>query len=210
MPWFCNAIGRISGRGAWGIERSSMVEWRHKTKPGMDRARGILRSKFGEFEVIKEVDELLWQWGAWIDQRESNSLGYKMSVLNECMAMASNEHQERRVSRPVIDGEKMLLVDAVLCRKLKPDTKRLIDRYYRGRVGGVLAVSATVSTKRRAGAVTENFAELEGVHASTVRRWMQNAHVEFQNAMASVVHRVRQVGVVGVVRDLGVVAANDA
>ncbi|KIA81850.1 hypothetical protein QR66_02375 [Chromobacterium piscinae] len=160
--------------------------------------------------MIKEVDDLLWQWGAWVDQRESNSLGYKMSVLNECMAMASNEHQERRVSRPEIDGEKMLLVDAVLCRKVRPETKRLIDRYYRGRVGGVVAVAAKVVSKRRVGAVTENFAELEGVHASTVRRWMQDAHVEFQNAMASIIHRIRQVGVVGVVRDLGECAANDA
>ncbi|WP_046158591.1 hypothetical protein [Chromobacterium vaccinii] len=187
-----------------------MVELRHKTKPGIDRARGILRSKFGEFEVIKEVDELLWQWGAWIDQRESNSLGYKMSVLNECMAMASNEHQERRVSRPVIDGEKMLLVDAVLCRKVKPDTKRLIDRYYRGAVGGLVAIQSDRMPKRRAGAHTQVFADMNSVTRQTVHAWIHNAHVELQLAMATVVHRVKQVGVAGVVMEIGATCANDA
>ncbi|PRP71492.1 hypothetical protein BUE93_05695 [Chromobacterium amazonense] len=160
--------------------------------------------------MIKEVDELLWQWGAWVDQRESNSLGYKMSVLNECMAMASNEHQERRGARPVIDGEKMLLVDAVLCRKVRPETKRLIDRYYRGMVGGAVAVQSGTQPKRRAGAHAQIFADVNSVTRQTVHAWIHNAHVELQLALASVVHRVKQVGVAGVVMEIGAKSANDA
>ncbi|OBU85268.1 hypothetical protein MY55_17365 [Chromobacterium subtsugae] len=159
--------------------------------------------------MIKEVDELLWKWGAWVDQREANGLGYKMSILNEAMAQAGTEHPERRGARQTFDNEKLLLVDQVLCRKIKADTKGLIDRYYRGRIGGVTAVQAVDLPRRRVGAVTAQFADSAGVSCRTVERWMHNAQVEFQLAMASVTHRVRQVGVVGVVCELEAIAANE-
>jgi transposase-like protein len=160
--------------------------------------------------VIKQIDDLLWQWAAWVDRRENNGLGYKMSSLNGQMAAAATLHPEARPAG--LDGrveELMSLVDLLLCRKVKPDSKAVIDRYYRSQVGGVVAV-ATLQ-RRRSDSHTAQYASEAGVNRSTIQRWVHNAQVELQLALESCRTGIRQVGVFGVVADLekNIHAAND-
>lgn len=162
--------------------------------------------------MIHEVDVLLSQWAEWVDRREANALGYQMSTLNGQMQAACCEHPSPSQGRG-LEGrieELMSLVDVVLCRKVTPSSKAVIDRYYRGRVGGVHAVK-TMGVKGRANAHTQRHAEECGVTDRTIRRWVHNAHVEFQNALKSVQHGVKSVGVFGVVQQLSSMpqSAND-
>lgn len=163
--------------------------------------------------MIKEVDDLLWQWAEWVDRRESNALGYQMSTLNGQMAAACTEHPSG--SPRGVEGrieELMSLVDVVLCQMVTPSSKAVIDRYYRSRVGGEVAAASLVTRpKRRADAFTVNIASEYGVTRETIRVWVHNAHVELQKAMESLKSKVRQVGVMGVVCSMQSVpvAAND-
>lgn len=153
--------------------------------------------------MIHEVDVLLSQWAEWVDRREANALGYQMSTLNGQMQAACCEHPVPSLSRG-LEGrieELMSLVDAVLCKKVSPSAKAVIDRYYRGCIGGVHAVK-TMGRRRRVDATTLRYAEEAGVSDRTIQRWVHNAQVEFQNAMASVQHGVKSVGVFGVVQQL--------
>lgn len=162
--------------------------------------------------MIKEVDDLLWQWAEWVDRRESNALGYQMSTLNGQMAAACTDHPSG--SPRGVEGrieELMSLVDVVLCQKVTPSSKAVIDRYYRGRVGGEVAVASMVAG-RRADAHTRRYAEESGVNRSTIKRWIHNAHVELQNAMESIRQGVSQVGMMGMVvglQDIPVPANDD-
>lgn len=157
-----------------------------------------LDSGVAEREMIKVVDELLWQWAEWVDRRESNGLGYQMSSLNIQMASTCSAS-----GSPVgIDGrleEFMSLVDVVLCQDVDAENKRLLDRYYRGHVGGDIAVKQMVEAKRRKGAKSSNLADEFGVTRQTIHAWIHNAQVEFQQALASRKRGIRQVGVMGVV-----------
>lgn len=158
--------------------------------------------------MIKQVDELLQQWAEWVDRRESGGLGYKGSSLNAQMAAACSEYPS--ASSRGVDGrieELMSLVDVVLCRMVSPSSKAVIDRYYRGRVGGVVAVEGLI--RRRSGASSSRIADELGVNSRTVQRWLHNGHVEFANAMDSVRYRIKVVGVMGVVADVNKAAAND-
>lgn len=163
--------------------------------------------------MIKEVDDLLWQWAEWVDRRESNALGYQMSTLNGQMAAACSEHPSG--SPRGVEGrieELMSLVDVVLCQVVEASTKRVIDRYYRGTVGGEVAVAGMVATfHRRIGAHTVGIADEYGVDRRTIQRWMHNAHVEFQKAMQSTRAGFKQVGVMCIVHDMSsrMVAANE-
>lgn len=162
--------------------------------------------------MIHEVDVLLSQWAEWVDRRESNALGYQMSTLNGQMQAACCEHPAQSQGRG-LEGrieELMSLVDVVLCTKVSPSAKAVIDRYYRGQIGGEHAVK-TMGRTGRANSHAKRYAEEAGVNRSTIQRWVHNAHVEFQKVMDSLRHGIKSVGVFGVVRQLSAMpaAAND-
>jgi len=162
--------------------------------------------------VIHEVDVLLSQWAEWVDRREANALGYQMSTLNGQMQAACCEHPSPSAGRG-LEGrieELMSLVDVVLCKKVSPSAKAVIDRYYRGQIGGEHAVR-TMGGRVRANSHTKRYAEEEGVNRLTIQRWVHNAHVEVQKAMDSLRHGIKSVGVFGVVQQLNAMpaAAND-
>lgn len=150
--------------------------------------------------MIKEIDDLLWQWGEWVDRRESNGLGYQLSSLNLHMAAACTDHPEPS-RRSGVDGrieELMSLVDVLLCRKVSASSKSVIDRFYRGRIGGEIAV-ATPARRPRSNSHTSVYAAEAGVNRLTIQRWVHNAQVELQKALAEAKTGVRHVGVMGVV-----------